>query len=63
METEPLQTRMKKILIDPGDQLTKDSKAKIMKILDSKKEIFGADHQGYNHHFGKLEASFEFATK
>ena len=27
------------------------------------KEIFGADLPGYNHKFGKLEASFEFASK
>ena len=54
---------MKKIMINPGNQLMKDSKAKITKILDSNKEIFGAHLPGYNHYFGKLEASFEFATK
>jgi hypothetical protein len=60
---ESIDERLTKIKIDPVNQLTATSKKELKKIIEANKEIFQADLPGYNHAYGQLEATFEWATK
>jgi len=55
--------RLQKIHIDLGEQLAPETRKKLEKMINEHKEIFGLDLPGYNHHSGKLEATFDFATR
>ena len=54
---------LSKIKMDPGNQLSKETKKQMNIILEENKEIFKPDLPGYNHFYGKIEATFEWSSK
>ena len=52
-----------KIQFDPGNQFSTKAKEELRIIIEKNKEILKEDLPGYNNHYGKVEASFEWATK
>ena len=64
-ETKPkkeIKVDLSKIKIDPGEQLTEIERKEIREMLKKYEDIFGNDLPGYNHKFGKVEASFQWAS-
>jgi hypothetical protein len=53
---------LSKINIDPGKQLTEKQCQRARSILEEYDDIFTPDLPGYNHHYGKVEASFQWAS-
>ena len=60
---DDLNDRVSKVKIDPANQFSQSTKQSLQDIIKEHKDIFKRDLPGYNHVFGKLEASFEWASK
>ena len=54
--------QLSKVQIDPGRQLTEKTKDQIVEILQKHENIFQPDLPGYNHAYGKVEATFQWAS-
>ena len=52
-----------KVVMDPGNQFSHNTRVKLKEILRDHAIIFQNDLPGYNNHYGKVEAGFEWATK
>ena len=51
------------IKLDPSNQFTPEEQHHLKQLLESHKEIFRSDLPGYNHHYGRVEATFQWASK
>ena len=51
------------IKLDPNDQFNNKEKLILKDIINKYKDVFRSDLPGYNHKFGKVEASFTWASK
>ena len=51
------------VQLDPGNQFTDETKAKLKDIIIDHSIIFQDDLPGYNNVYGQVEATFEWATK
>ena len=59
---ESADSPISKVKIDPGRQFSEATRDQILPILQKHKDIFEPDLPGYNHAFGKIEATFEWAS-
>ena len=60
---KPLTDVLQEMVIDGSHKLSKQQKQPFVDSISRHLAVFGNDLPGYNHHFGKVYASFEFATK
>ena len=60
---DDLDDRVSKVKVDPANQFLRSIKQSLQDIIEEHKDIFKRDLPGYNHVFGKLEATFEWASK
>ena len=60
---KPLKDVLKEMVIDGSHKLSSQQKQPFLDSISRHLAVFGNDLPGYNHHFGKVYASFEFATK
>ena len=60
---DDLNDRVSKVKIDPANKFSHLTKQSLQDTIEEHKDIFKRDLPGYNHIFGKLEASFEWASK
>ena len=60
---KPLHDVLQEMIIDGSHKLSKQQKQPLVDSISRHLAVFGNDLPGYNHHFGTVYASFEFATK
>ena len=54
---------MENIKFDPSNQFSPKEQDSLRQLLETNKDIFRSDLPSYNHHFGKVEATFQWASK
>ena len=62
-KVKPLHVVLQEMTIDGSQQLSQQQKQPFINSISRHLAVFGNDLPGYNHHFGKVEARFEFATR
>ena len=60
---KPLKLVLQEMVIDGSHKLSTEQKQPFIDCVSRHLPVFGNDLPGYNHHFGKVYAGFEFATK
>ena len=60
---DDLNDRVSKVQVDRANQFSLSTRQDLQDIIEEHKDIFKKDLPGYNHVFGKLEASFEWASR